>query len=131
MEKFMPYLLVGAGGFLGANTRFAVNKAFLHFFGLNFPYGTFFINVSGSFLLGVLWDIAVYSKIVSPDYMKYFLGVGFLGAYTTFSTFELETESLIQNGAFFSAAAYVVLSVVLGLAAVRLGLMAGRWMVQQ
>jgi CrcB protein len=126
----MPYLLVGAGGFLGANARFIINKVFIHIWGLNFPYGTFFINVSGSFLLGLIWDIAIYSKAVPPEYLKYFFGVGFLGAYTTFSTFEFETSALLKDGNFFLAASYVIFSIILGLAAVRLGLMAGKYFVQ-
>jgi CrcB protein len=122
----MPFLLVGIGGFIGANARFIVSRFFSHLFTLYFPFSTFFINVTGSFLLGVVGYIAVYLKVFDPDYFRYLLGIGFLGAYTTFSTFEYETNSLLDDGAFFLAAVYVASSVLLGLLAVRLGILTAK-----
>jgi len=127
MRKLLPYLLVGLGGFLGANTRFMVGKLFARYFPVYFPVSTFFINVTGSFLLGIVGYIAVYLKIFEPDYFRYLLGIGFLGAYTTFSTFEYETNSLLEDGAFFISMLYVVSSVITGLIAVKLGILVAKY----
>ena len=95
-----------------------------------FPAGTLFINVSGSFLLGVLG--AVVSQRISPhsEALRLALGVGFLGAYTTFSTFSFETHALLEDGSWFAASANVAASVFLGLIAVRAGvLLANAWFI--
>lgn len=127
MRKLLPYLLVGIGGFLGANARFTIGKLFAKYFTIYFPFSTFFINVTGSFFLGIVGYIAVYFKVFEPDYFRYLLGIGFLGAYTTFSTFEYETNSLLEEGAFFISALYVVSSVLIGLIAVKLGILTAKY----
>lgn len=126
MRKLIPFLLVGIGGFLGANARFIVGRVFAKYFTIYFPFSTFFINITGSFLLGIVGYIAFYLKIIDPDYFRYLLGIGFLGAYTTFSTFEYETNSLLEDGAFFISALYVLSSVVLGLIAVKVGIITAK-----
>ncbi len=126
MKKFMPFILVGLGGFLGANARFIVGQIFSKYFSTYFPLSTFFVNITGSYFLGIVGYFAVYLKIFDPDYFRYFLGVGFLGGYTTFSTFEYETNSLLEDGASIISLLYVLSSVVLGLIAVKLGIITAK-----
>ncbi len=130
MRKLLPFILVGVGGFLGANARFLVGQFFSRFFPVYFPLATFTVNVTGSFLLGVISYIAIYLKIFDPDYFRYFLGIGFLGAYTTFSTFEFETNKLVEDGAFLMSAIYVISSVVVGLLAVKMGIETGKLIIK-
>lgn len=130
MRKYLPFLLVGVGGFLGANARFLIGRFFSRFITFYFPFSTFFINITGSFFLGVVGYIAVYMRIVEPDYFRYLFGIGFLGAYTTFSTFEYETNSLIEDGAFLVALIYIVASVVFGLIAVKVGISTAKYLLK-
>jgi fluoride exporter len=122
----LPYLLVGVGGFIGANARFLVGRAVGSAFETRFPLGTFLINISGSFLLGILGTLALQKTFPASEVMRLALGVGFLGAFTTFSAFEMEAHTLLSGGAWFSAAAYVGASVFAGLLAVRAGILLGR-----
>jgi CrcB protein len=126
MSRWLPYLLVGIGGFLGANARFFMAQRVVLLWPTRFPLGTLLINVSGSFLLGVLGSVIAQRLPPASDLLRLALGVGFLGAFTTFSTFELETHSLVEDGAWLSASAYVAASVFVGLLAVRVGLVLGR-----
>ncbi len=125
MQRLMPYLLIGAGGFLGANARYLVNFWVESHFGGRFPLGTFVINVSGSFLLGLLGTVIAGRLLGCPDELRMLLGIGFLGAYTTFSTFEFESQALLRDGEFLYASMNVVLSPLIGLLAVRLGVITG------
>lgn len=96
MNTLWPYLLVGLGGFFGANARFVVARGLAALFDTRFPLGTFVINISGSFLLGVLGVVVADRVAPSSESLRLALGVGFLGAYTTFSTFEFETHALFD-----------------------------------
>jgi CrcB protein len=125
-QPLLPYLLVGAGGFIGAIARFAVSRWVVSVWTAEFPLGTFVINISGSFLLGILATLTTSRAAPDGDPLRLALGVGFLGAFTTFSTFEFETHSLFKEGAWFTGATYVFLSLAMGLMAVRLGIMAAR-----
>ena len=125
-SRLLPYLLVGAGGFLGANARFALGRWAGSTFGTSFPVGTFITNVAGSFLLGVVATLVTGRLAPNSDRITLAVSIGFIGAFTTFSTFEFESNRLLENGAWLLAAANVVLSVALGLVAVRLGILAAR-----
>jgi CrcB protein len=124
-------LLVAFGSSIGGVTRWAVTVWFAQWFGRAFPWGTLFINVSGSMFLG--WFLTLADDRLSmptwidPGNLRFLVATGFTGAYTTFSTFEFETHDLLGRELRLAAAAYVALSVFIGLIAVQLGVMlAGR-----
>lgn len=110
------------GGGIGAVARYAVSIFFARSLtsALTFPLATLVINVLGSFILGFLYAMSVFSGKLSPE-LHLALTAGFCGAFTTFSTFSLEIFNLIRDGAFGSAFLYVVASFVLGLIAVAFG----------
>lgn len=112
--------LVGAGGFVGAVMRFGVSRGLARF---DFPAGTLLVNVAGSFALG--WLYGQLGRDALGESSRHFVGVGLLGALTTFSTFSVETLELIQSGAVGRAALSVGLNVGLGLGAAGLGLVLG------
>jgi fluoride exporter len=123
----MEYLIIGVGGFLGANARYVVGGWITQQWGSQFPWGTFVINVTGSFLLGLLMAYLNSRPLVSPQY-RLFFAVGFLGAYTTFSTFSYETLRLVQDQNIGAALLNIGGSVVLGLVGVVLGVWLGRFL---
>lgn len=116
---------IAAGGALGALLRFWVANSVAAWLGRGFPYGTLIINVSGSLAIGILYVLLVERFDVSPLWRPLLI-VGLLGAFTTFSSFSLETLLLIESGETMKAAANVLLSVVLCLGATTLGLWLGR-----
>lgn len=126
MTRFMPYLLVGVGGFIGANARFVLARVVGAMFETRFPLGTFVINVSGSFLLGILGTLVAERVMPSSEALRLALGVGFLGAFTTFSTFEFETHALLDDGSWITATANMFASLFVGLVAVRAGIVVAR-----
>jgi CrcB protein len=126
MAALMPYLLVGVGGFIGANARFVVARLVGALFETRFPLGTFVINVSGSFLLGVLGTLVAQKVMPNSESMRLALGVGFLGAFTTFSTFEFETHALFDDGSWLTATTNIFASLFVGLLAVRAGIVVAR-----
>src|SRR5215813_772956 len=103
MRAVVKYLVIGLGGFLGANARYLVGGWAQQKWGPSFPYGTFIINVSGSFILGLFATLAV--RYAWNDQWRLLIAIGFVGAYTTFSTFEYETIQLIAEGRCYQAAA--------------------------
>jgi CrcB protein len=117
-------LWVGVGGFVGAVTRYLLGGWVTARLGPGFPYGTFAINVTGSFVLGTIMG-ALEGHIVAPV-IRLAAAVGFVGAYTTFSTFTYETLRLLEEGSFLLAAANVGGSVLTGLVFGALGLVTGR-----
>lgn len=124
MRILINCLAVGVGGFLGALARLGVAAAARAVLGAAFPFGTLFINLSGSFLLG--WFLARVARGVAvSEPVLWGFTVGFLGAYTTFSTFMYESDLLIRDGAMTRATLNLVGSLVLGLIAVRVGVLAG------
>ena len=117
----MKILLVAAGGAFGAVARYLINISPVGTFLQPFPFQTFIINVTGSFLIGFLLV-----KLEMNEMMKLLLLTGFLGAYTTFSTFELETFDLMRGRFLFTAILYVALSFAVGFIGVALGVLLGR-----
>ena len=118
-------ILVAVGGATGAVARYLVDEWVTANVRDAFPWGTFLINVSGSFVLGLLFGLAIERSILPSD-IRAPLMIGFLGAYTTFSTFMLESWRLVEAGSPLQAIANLVLSVGVGLVAVVAGLALAR-----
>ncbi len=121
------YFMVGFGGFLGAIARFWLGGYVSTRMGTRFPYGTFLINCTGSFLIGFIVTLLAEKTHWSPNW-RYLIPIGFIGAYTTFSTFEYETFRVIQDGELLMTFLNVVLSVIVGFLAVWMGVIVGRLM---
>jgi len=109
------YFSVAVGGTLGCWARFAMTNLVQAVLGRGFPYATLSINVLGSLLMGFLFIATLERLTVSPE-LRTGLLTGFLGGYTTFSTFSMETLLLVEQGEGLKAVLYVLLSVVLGFA---------------
>ncbi len=115
---------VGLGGFLGANARYLLGGVISERWGTVFPYGTFVINVTGSFILGFFMAYAQERPWVAPG-ARLMFAVGFVGAYTTFSTFEYETMRLIQQRELLLATWNALGSLLSGAIAVFAGIVLG------
>jgi CrcB protein len=110
------YVAIAIGGTLGCWARYAQTNLVQAALGRDFPFATMSINVIGSFLMGFLFILTL-ERLMIPPSVRVGILTGVLGGYTTFSTFEMETLLLAENGEFFKAALYVVLSVVIGFGA--------------
>jgi fluoride exporter len=117
----MGFLIVFLGGGLGAAIRHGVNILAAGWLGTAFPYGTLFINVAGSFVMGLIAEYFAL-KAGLPQHLRLFLTTGILGGFTTFSAFSLEAALLYERGQVVGAAIYVVASVVLAIAGLFAGL---------
>ena len=116
----MTYLAISIGAVLGANARFMVGGWVVDRLGATFPYGTLIINVTGSFLIGIVLTVVI-ERALAPWWIRPVFAIGFLGSYTTFSTFSYETLALIEAGSLAAAAANVAGSVGGALIGVYLG----------
>jgi CrcB protein len=116
----MDLLWVGVGGFVGANARYVLGLWIAARLGSSFPWGTLLINVTGSLLIGIILTVLT-DRLVADPAWRLLLVVGFLGGYTTFSSFTMEALDLAQGGEWLLALAYVLGSNIVGLAAVVLG----------
>lgn len=116
----VQYVAVALGAVLGANLRFLVTTWAADRFGPDFPYGTFLINVSGAFAIGIVLAFLGERVGINPIW-RLFFATGFLGGYTTFSSYAWEVLTLLQDGDWLPAGAYIVGSNVLGFAGVWLG----------
>jgi len=116
-------LFVALGGLIGAPTRFVVDRFVADHTGAEFPFGTMAINVSGSFLLGLLTGLSLASHL--PALVDDLVGTGFCGAYTTFSTWSFETVRLLEERELLEAALNALVSLVVGLLAAGAGIALG------
>jgi CrcB protein len=119
-EWLISIVVIGSGGFVGANARYALGRLAAATWGTSFPWGTLLINVSGSFALG-LFVAFIMRRLSGAPLLRAFVATGFLGAFTTFSTFSYETVQLFLAGSTLSAVAYVAGSLILALGAAAAG----------
>lgn len=117
-------LLIAAGGSLGAVVRYGLSTFVYHVTSEVFPWGTLVINVTGSFLIGMF--IELFDTAIIPAEWRSFMTIGFLGAYTTFSTYTLETVNLLRDGELRLATANIVASNFAGILFVVLGIYSSR-----
>ena len=117
-------LLIATGGAAGAVFRYGLSSGIAHWFGKGFPLGTLTVNIVGSGLMGFLY-VLMLQRVVSEEWRLGLL-TGLLGAFTTFSTFSVETLNLVQDGAFLKAGANIFLSVFLCLMAAWIGMVLGK-----
>ena len=117
----MLYLIVFLGAGVGGALRHGVNVGAARLFGLGFPFGTFIVNVAGSFAMGLLAGYFIYRPGV-PQHLRLFLTTGLLGGFTTFSSFSLDAALLVERHAYAMAAGYLLGSVAAGLSALFFGL---------
>lgn len=119
------YLMIAAGGALGSIARYWVGTAVASRTGSRFFYGTFVVNMTACLIIGFSLTWLGQRTGINPAW-RFLIPIGFVGAYSTFSTFEFETFTYLQSSAFLIAALYVSLSVLLGLLAVWLGVLLAR-----
>lgn len=118
-------LIVALGGGVGAAARHLANLAAVRLFGVEFPWGTVFVNVLGSFLMGLFIELGVRRLGLSNE-IRLLVATGFLGGFTTFSSFSLDAAALFERGAAGYALFYIAGSVLVGLAALFAGMALGR-----
>ncbi|MDR3543821.1 MAG: fluoride efflux transporter CrcB [Desulfosporosinus sp.] len=118
-------LVIALGGALGALSRYGLGFWISSKWNQGFPLGTFIINITGAFLLGFLNILFIEKLTISPLW-RLGIGVGFLGAYTTFSTFTYEALMLIEGGSLLTAGLYTLFSVIIGFTGVALGVRLAR-----
>jgi len=116
-------LAVAFGGLLGAPSRYLLDRYVSRHYEANLPWGTFIVNVTGSFLLGLLTGLATAGNLAPIPLAV--LGTGFCGAYTTFSTFTFETIRMVEDGRYLEALMNLGMSIALGLAAATTGVALG------
>jgi CrcB protein len=121
ISNFSLYLFVALGGACGASLRFFISQLILNWLGKGFPFATLAVNISGSLVMGMLYGL-IEQGIVEVSVYRTLIGIGFLGAFTTFSTFSLDTLLLVQQGDFFKAMINILLNVSLCIFAAGLGM---------
>ncbi len=122
MREIMWIAVAGAGG---AVARYAVSGWAQNLFGVKFPWGTFIVNIVGCIAIGLLMHVSINSTLI-PNTARLAVGVGFLGAFTTYSTFGYETVRYLEDGAWMQAGLSVGANLVFGVVAVMLGFWFGR-----
>ena len=119
-------LLIGLGGAFGSVCRYLVSSGVYKLFGSNFPYGTLCVNAVGSFLIGILFVLLLDNISGMADQLRALLIIGFLGGFTTFSSFSMETMNLLENGDLVRGIVNIILSVTLCLLLTWMGILLGR-----
>lgn len=119
------FLLVGTGGFIGSIARYAAGLGVSKIVKLNFPYGTFLVNLIGCLVIGFIFGLSEKQNWVNDNW-RIFLAIGFCGGFTTFSSFAYENLSMLQHHNYSGFFLYVIGSVILGLLAVWGGLLLSR-----
>lgn len=126
MKRYVEnFLLIGLGGFFGANMRYWVSGWVAERMGQVFPWGTFLVNVSGAFLLAIFYGWSA-THVTLDARVRLFLAIGFFGSYTTFSTYSNETVALIQTGDWIGAVTNILGTNLLCLVGALIGLAVGR-----
>ncbi len=105
-------MIIGCGGFFGAISRYFISELVYTFIGAGLPYGTLAVNLAGSFLLGIVAQLGLSGDLL-PDSINSFVGIGFLGAFTTFSTFSVQTLELLESGSLLKALLNISLNIIL------------------
>ena len=123
----LSLVAIASGGAIGAVARFATVMLSIRLFGAKFPFGTLLVNSIGSFLAGFLM-VLIMSRFAATDTLRLFLVVGFLGAFTTFSSFSWETWALIQSGEIQSAFLNIFLNNFFSLGLAFVGINVARWL---
>jgi len=121
VSNFTLYAFVALGGACGASLRFYLSQLMLNWLGKGFPFATLVVNITGSFVMGALYQL-IEHELLDIHVHRTLLGIGFLGAFTTFSTFSLDTLLLLQQGDVLKASINILLNVSLCIAAAGLGL---------
>jgi len=119
-------VLIFFGAGFGGVVRYGVSNLIHSFLGRNFPYGTLIVNISGCFLMGFLFTLLLDRFSAYNPQLRAFLLIGFLGGYTTFSSFSIETLNLIESGSWMSASFNILFSMILCMLGVWLGVIGGR-----
>jgi len=119
------FLLICLGGAVGTAARYGVGGLAVRWWGTEFPYGTLIVNITGSFLIGLIQQVGL-TTLAIPETLRLTLTIGVMGGYTTYSSFSYETLRLVEEGSWLYATANVVLTTVLCLAVCTLGLALGR-----
>jgi fluoride exporter len=123
------YLAIALGGSLGAVCRYWVSSSTYAWMGAEFPFGTLMVNITGSIMMGFL-ALLLTEKIAISEELKFAILVGFLGSYTTFSTFALDALNWLHNGAWMKVAAYMLMSVFGSLLGVWIGYLGARFIMR-
>jgi CrcB protein len=113
-------IAIALGAIPGALCRYYLTVGLAKWLGENFPYGTMFVNLSGSFLMGFIVTLALERALISPD-LRLFLAVGFLGSYTTFSTYTLDNDLFLRSGNWGMGLFYSLGSLIFGVIGLELG----------
>ncbi len=121
----MRFVLICLGGAVGTGARYLLGGLVARALGPDFPFATLLINVTGSFLIGLVQQVGL-STLLIPDTVRLVLTIGVLGGFTTYSSFSYETLKLVETGSWVAATAYVVLTTALCLVGCAIGLSLGR-----